>query len=77
MAIIPLGPSTAPATEQTKRAGVAEDRVVEFVMDSAESKFYPASTGRSSGSRLRRSRNSAAPSEILTQVNATDEPVFF
>jgi enterochelin esterase-like enzyme len=36
-----IGPEYAPATEQTKRAGVPEGRVVEFVMDSAESKFYP------------------------------------
>ena len=36
-----IGPNYAPAPEQTKRAGVPEGKVVEFVMDSAESKFYP------------------------------------
>jgi iron(III)-enterobactin esterase len=36
-----IGPDYAPAPEQTKRAGVPEGKVVEFVMDSAESKFYP------------------------------------
>lgn len=40
-----IGPEYAPATEQTKRAGVPEGRVVEFVMDSAESKFYPGVNG--------------------------------
>jgi iron(III)-enterobactin esterase len=36
-----IGPDYAPAPEQTKRAGVPEGKVVEFVMNSAESKFYP------------------------------------
>ena len=40
-----IGPEYAPAPEQTKRAGVPEGRVVEFVMDSAESKFYPGLNG--------------------------------
>src|SRR5438874_2515077 len=35
-----IGPDYAPAPEQTKRAGVPEGKVVEFVMNSAESKFY-------------------------------------
>ena len=34
-----VGPDYAPAPEQTKRAGVPEGKVVEFVMNSAESKF--------------------------------------
>ena len=36
-----IGPDYAPAPEQTKRARVPEGKVVEFVMNSAESKFYP------------------------------------
>ena len=36
-----VGPDYTPAPEQTKRAGVPEGKVVEFVMNSAESKFYP------------------------------------
>ena len=36
-----VGPDYAPAPEQIKRAGVPEGKVVEFVMNSAESKFYP------------------------------------
>jgi iron(III)-enterobactin esterase len=36
-----IGPDYAPAPEQTQRAGVPEGKVVEFVMNSAESKFYP------------------------------------
>jgi iron(III)-enterobactin esterase len=36
-----IGPDYAPAPEQTKRAGVPEGKVVEFVMNSAQSKFYP------------------------------------
>ncbi|PWU11673.1 MAG: esterase [Terriglobia bacterium] len=40
-----IGPEYAPAPEQTKRAGVPEGKVVEFVMDSAESKFYPGVNG--------------------------------
>ena len=36
-----IGPDYAPAPEQTKRAGVPEGKVVEFAMNSAESKFYP------------------------------------
>jgi len=36
-----IGPDYAPASEQTKRAGVPEGKVVEFVMNSAGSKFYP------------------------------------
>ncbi|HLK49289.1 MAG TPA: alpha/beta hydrolase-fold protein [Bryobacteraceae bacterium] len=40
-----IGPEYAPAPEQTKRAGVPEGRVVEFVMNSAESKFYPGVNG--------------------------------
>jgi len=35
------GPDYAPAPEQAKRAGVPEGKVIEFVMDSTESKFYP------------------------------------
>jgi hypothetical protein len=40
-----IGPDYAPAAEQTKRAGVPEGKVVEFVMNSAESKFYPGVSG--------------------------------
>ncbi len=40
-----IGPDYAPAPEQTKRAGVPEGKVVEFVMNSAESKFYPGVNG--------------------------------
>ena len=40
-----IGPDYAPAPEQTRRAGVPEGKVVEFVMDSAESKFYPGVNG--------------------------------
>jgi iron(III)-enterobactin esterase len=40
-----VGPDYAPAPEQTKSAGVPEGKVVEFVMDSAESKFYPGVNG--------------------------------
>jgi iron(III)-enterobactin esterase len=40
-----IGPDYAPAPEQTKRAGVPEGKVVEFVMNSAESKFYPGVSG--------------------------------
>jgi len=40
-----IGPDYAPAPEQTKRGGVPEGKVVEFVMDSAESKFYPGVNG--------------------------------
>jgi len=40
-----IGPDYAPAPEQTKRAGVPEGKVIEFVMDSAESKFYPGVNG--------------------------------
>jgi len=36
-----VGPDYAPAPEQTKRAGVPEGKVIEFVMKSSESKFYP------------------------------------
>lgn len=40
-----IGPDYAPAPEQTKRAGVPEGKVVEFVMNSAESRFYPGVNG--------------------------------
>jgi hypothetical protein len=40
-----IGPDYAPAPEQTKRAGVPEGKVVEFVINSAESKFYPGVNG--------------------------------
>ncbi len=40
-----IGPDYAPAPEQTKRTGVPEGKVVEFVMDSVESKFYPGVNG--------------------------------
>lgn len=40
-----IGPEYAPAPEQTKRAGVPEGKVVEFIMDSADSKFYPGVNG--------------------------------
>ena len=40
-----IGPDYAPAPEQTKRAGVPEGKVIEFVMNSAESKFYPGTNG--------------------------------
>ena len=40
-----VGPDYAPAPEQTKRAGVPEGKVFEFVMNSAESKFYPGMRG--------------------------------
>lgn len=40
-----VGPDYAPAPEQTKRDGVPEGKVVEFVMNSAESKFYPGVNG--------------------------------
>ncbi len=40
-----IGPDYAPAPEQTKRAGVPEGKVVEFVVHSAESKFYPGANG--------------------------------
>src|SRR5580765_6061912 len=35
------GPAYPTAPELAKRTGVPEWRVIEFVMDSAESKFYP------------------------------------
>ena len=41
-----IGPDYAPAPEQTKRSDVPEGKVVEFVMNSAESKFYPGVSGR-------------------------------
>jgi enterochelin esterase family protein len=40
-----IGPDYTPAPEQTKRAGVPEGKVMEFVMNSAESKFYPGANG--------------------------------
>lgn len=40
-----IGPDYAPAPEQTKRAGIPEGKVVEFVMNSVESKFYPGANG--------------------------------
>lgn len=40
-----IGPDYSPAPEQIKRAGVPEGKVVEFVMKSAESKFYPGVNG--------------------------------
>jgi enterochelin esterase-like enzyme len=38
-----VGPDYAPAPEQTAREGVPQGGIVEFTMDSAESKFYPGS----------------------------------
>lgn len=40
-----IGPLYAPAPELTVREGVPHGRVVEFTMDSAESKFYPGLNG--------------------------------
>jgi enterochelin esterase-like enzyme len=40
-----IGPSYAPAPEQTAREGVPHGKVVQFTMDSAESKFYPGASG--------------------------------
>ena len=40
-----VGPDYALAPEQTKRAGVPQGKVFEFVMNSAESKFYPGIGG--------------------------------
>jgi iron(III)-enterobactin esterase len=40
-----IGPDYAPAPEQAKRAGVPEGKVIEFIMNSAESKFYPGANG--------------------------------
>lgn len=40
-----IGPDYVPAPEQTKRAGIPEGKVIEFMMNSAESKFYPGTNG--------------------------------
>lgn len=40
-----IGPTYAPAPEQTAREGVPHGKVIEFTMDSAESKFYPGVDG--------------------------------
>ena len=39
------GPAYPTAPELAKRAGVPEGKVIEFVMDSSESKFYPGTNG--------------------------------
>ncbi|MEO8597626.1 MAG: alpha/beta hydrolase-fold protein [Candidatus Solibacter sp.] len=39
------GPAYPTAPELAKRAGVPEGKVIEFVMNSAESKFYPGTNG--------------------------------
>src|SRR5579863_4116872 len=39
------GPAYPTAPELAKRAGVAEGKVIEFVMSSSESKFYPGANG--------------------------------
>src|SRR5581483_1295597 len=39
------GPAYPTAPELAKRAGVPEGRVIEFVMNSSESKFYPGANG--------------------------------
>src|SRR5262245_55489424 len=39
------GPAYPTAPELAKRAGVPEGKVIEFVMNSAESKFYPGVNG--------------------------------
>ena len=60
-----VGPAYPTAPELAKRSGVPEGKVIEFVMNSSESKFYPASClrlcsgglcrgHRSSGDRFRR-----------------------
>src|ERR1700683_2833226 len=40
-----IGPAYPTAPELAKRAGVPEGKVIEFVMNSSESKFYPGSNG--------------------------------
>jgi hypothetical protein len=39
------GPAYPTAPELAKRAGVPEGKVIEFVMNSAQSKFYPGANG--------------------------------
>ena len=39
------GPAYPTAPELAKRAGVPEGKVIEFVMNSSESKFYPGANG--------------------------------
>jgi hypothetical protein len=39
------GPAYPTAPELSKRVGVPEGKVIEFVMNSAESKFYPGTNG--------------------------------
>jgi enterochelin esterase family protein len=36
-----VGPTYAPASEQSAREGVPHGKVITFTMDSASSKFYP------------------------------------
>ncbi len=47
------GPAYPTAPELAKRTGVPEGKVVEFVMNSAESKFYPGIKRRVPAARLR------------------------
>ena len=47
------GPAYPTAPELAKRAGVPEGKVIEFVMNSSESKFYPGANGAFSPSRVR------------------------
>jgi len=40
-----VGPNYQPAPEQTAREGVPHGKVINFTMDSADSKFYPGNNG--------------------------------
>jgi enterochelin esterase family protein len=40
-----VGPAYKPAPEQTPRDGVPKGKVIQFTMDSTESKFYPTANG--------------------------------